>query len=123
MDDLTPPGGLWAGLGVAITGVVGGAFWLIQKISSGSVDRAGDRAEVNIIAVLQEERDKWRELYAASEAEKRQYYQQFMESSSQVTLLTERVTALTDTVNRQSQMIESLNTEVARLNRALEEKR
>lgn len=113
MDDMTPPGGLWAGLGVAITGLVGGAFWLIQKISSGSVDRAGDRAEVNIIAVLQGERDKWQELYTASEAEKRQYFQQFMEASSQVQLLTEKVTGLTE-------QVEALKSEVERLNKALE---
>lgn len=116
MDDLTPPGGLWASLGVAITGVVGGAIWLVQKLSSGSVDRAGDRAEVNIIAVLQEERDKWRELYTASEAEKRQYFQQFMEASSQVNLLTEKVTILTE-------QVEALKSEVERLNTALEKSR
>lgn len=115
MNELTQPSGLWAGIGTGIAGIIAGAFWLINKISNSSVDRAGDRAEINIIQVLQEDNAKLRELLAASEAAKLQYFQQSVESASQVTMLQEKVATLTD-------KIDLLNNEVVRLRDALEKR-
>lgn len=122
MEELTQPGGLWAGLGMAATGVIAGAIWLFKSISSISVDRAGDRAEVHIIEVLQSENAKLRELFATSEAEKREYFQKFLEASTQVQLLTEKVTHLTEQVAQQKQMIEELKVNIVHLSQTLEDK-
>lgn len=122
MEELNPPGGLWAGLGMAVTGLIAGAIWLFKSISSISVDRAGDRAEVHIIEVLQSENAKLRELFATSEAEKREYFQKFLEASTQVQLLTEKVTHLTEQVAQQKQMIEELKVNIVHLSQTLEDK-
>lgn len=122
MEELNPPGGLWAGLGMAVTGLIAGAIWLFKSISSISVDRAGDRAEVHIIEVLQSENAKLREMFATSEAEKREYFQKFLEASTQVQLLTEKVTHLTEQVAQQKQMIEELKINIVHLSQTLEDK-
>lgn len=122
MEELNPPGGLWAGLGMAATGLIAGAIWLFKSISSISVDRAGDRAEVHIIEVLQSENAKLREMFATSEAEKREYFQKFLEASTQVQLLTEKVTHLTEQVAQQKQMIEELKINIVHLSQTLEDK-
>lgn len=122
MEELNPPGGLWAGLGMAVTGLIAGAIWLFKSISSISVDRAGDRAEVHIIEVLQSENAKLREMFATSEAEKREYFQKFLEASTRVQLLTEKVTHLTEQVAQQKQMIEELKVNIVHLSQTLEDK-
>lgn len=122
MEEFTQPGGLWAGLGAALAGIIGGAIWLFSKISNLSVERAGDRAEVHIIEVLQNENAKLRELFATSEAEKREYFQKFLEASTQVQLLTEKVTHLTEQVAQQKLMIEELKINIVHLSQTLEDK-
>lgn len=122
MEEMNQPGGLWAGVGSAIVGVIVGALWLINKISSSSADRANDRAEVNIIQVLQDQNAKLREELDKSDEERRSYFQKYVESNSQVTLLTEQMTQLTKIVGDQNQQIDLLKKEVSRLSEALEKK-
>ena len=109
MEEIAQPGGLWAGIGMAIVSVIGGAIWLFTKLSSVSVDRAGDRAEVHIIEVLQNDNAKLRELFTVAESEKREYFQKFMEANTQVSLLTEKVTQLTEQVSELKGKIEHLS--------------
>lgn len=122
MEELTQPGGLWAGLGMAATGVIAGAIWLFKSISSISVDRAGDRAEVNIIEVLQAQNAELYKQFAASEAEKREYFQKFMEASTQVALLTKEVTQLNELMSQQKNTIEELKNSIAHLSQELEKR-
>lgn len=115
MEELNQPTGLWAGIGMAVAGLITGALWLFSRFSNLSVERAGDRAEIHIIEVLQAENAKLRELFATSEAEKREYFQKFMEASTQVSLLTEKVTQLNEKVTQQNTMITQQNTMIEEL--------
>ena len=45
---------LWTGLGGAIVALVGGAIYMRRKLSQDAAGRAGDRAEIDIIAKLSE---------------------------------------------------------------------
>lgn len=122
MEELTQPGGLWAGLGMAATGVIAGAIWLFKSLSSISADRAGDRAEIHIIEVLQSENAKLLDRLALSETEKREYFQKFMEASTQVALLTKEVAQLNEQMLQQKNVIEELRLSIGRLSKELEKK-
>lgn len=122
MEELTQPGGLWAGLGAALAGLIGGAIWLFSKISNLSVDRAGDRAEINIIEVLQAQNAKLYEQVAAYEAENREYFQKFMEASTQVSLLTKEVAQLNELMNQMKITNEELKNSIAHLSQELEKR-
>ncbi len=113
LNEFTPPGGALGGLAGGIGAIIAGVFWLRAKLSSSSVDRAGDRAEVNIIEVLQNDNAKLREMLAASENQKLEYFQKSVESAAQVNSLQEKVTMLTE-------KIEELNNEVQRLRASVE---
>lgn len=122
MEEMTQPNGLWAGVGMAITGVVAGALWLFSRFSNLSVERAGDRAEIHIIEVLQTENAKLREMFANSEVEKREYFQKFMEASTQVALLTKEVAQLNEQMMQQKNTIEELKNSIAHLSQELEKR-
>ena len=122
MEELTQPGGLWAGLGAALAGIIGGAIWLFSKISNLSVERANDRAEVNIIEILQAQNAKLYEQVAASEAEKREYFQKFMEASAEVALLTKEVAQLNELMNQMKITNEELKNSIAHLSQELEKR-
>lgn len=122
MEELNPPGGLWAGLGMAATGVIAGAIWLFKSISNITVDRAGDHAEINIIEVLQAQNAKLYEQVAAYEAENRDYFQRFMEASTQVSLLTKEVAQLNELMNQMKITNEELKNSIAHLSQELEKR-
>lgn len=122
MEELNPPGGLWAGLGMAATGLIAGAIWLFKSISNITVDRAGDRAEINIIEVLQAQNAKLYEQVAAYEAENREYFQKFMEASTQVSLLTKEVAQLNELMNQMKITNEELKNSIAHLSQELEKR-
>lgn len=122
MEELNQPTGLWAGIGMAVAGLVTGALWLFSRFSNLSVERAGDRAEVHIIEVLQSENGKLRELFATSEAEKREYFQKFMEASTQVALLTKEVALLNEQMSQNKIVIEELKLSIAHLSQELEKR-
>lgn len=122
MEELTQPGGLWAGLGMAATGVIAGAIWLFKSISNITVDRAGDRAEINIIEVLQAQNAKLYEQVATYEAENREYFQKFMEASTQVSLLTKEVAQLNELMNQMKITNEELKNSIAHLSQELEKR-
>lgn len=122
MEELNQPTGLWAGIGMAVAGLVTGALWLFSRFSNLSVERAGDRAEIHIIEVLQSENGKLRELFATSEAEKREYFQKFMEASTQVALLTKEVALLNEQMSQNKIVIEELKLSIAHLSQELEKR-
>jgi len=122
MEELTQPTGLWAGIGMGITGFVAGALMLFKKLSDLSVDRAGDRAEVHIIEVLQTENAKMRELLERSDAEKREYFQKFMEASTQVALLTKEVALLNEQMSQNKIVMEEMKLSIAHLSQELEKR-
>jgi len=123
MEELSQPGStLWAGIGMGISGLIGGALWFFKKISDLSVDRAGDRAEVNIIEVLQAQNAKLYEQVAAYEAENREYFQKFMEASMQVSLLTKEVAQLNELMNQMKITNEELKNSIAHLSQELEKR-
>jgi hypothetical protein len=45
---------LWTGVGGALVALVGGAVYMRRKLSQDAAGRAGDRAEIDIIAKLSE---------------------------------------------------------------------
>jgi len=55
MDEITNPTTVWGAAAGAVTAAVAGVFWVRKMLASTAVGVAGDRAEVNMIEVLQTE--------------------------------------------------------------------
>lgn len=116
MDDFNPPGGILGALGAGAVAVITGVVWLRKLFASTNADIAGDRAETNIIQILQEDNARLREELRASEAARNEQFKQIAELSAQQKILNERIENLTRT-NVQ------LTEEVQRLRSSLEETR
>lgn len=116
MDDFNPPGGIFGAIGAAAVAVITGVVWLRKLFASTNADIAGDRAETNIIQILQEDNARLREELRASEAARNEQFKQIAELSAQQKILNERIENLTRT-NVQ------LTEEVQRLRSSLEESR
>jgi len=116
MDDFNPPGGILGALGAGAVAVITGVVWLRKLFASTNADIAGDRAETNIIQILQEDNARLREELRASEAARNEQFKQIAELSAQQKILNERIENLTRT-NVQ------LTEEVQRLRSSLEESR
>lgn len=97
MADLTPTDGLWGAIGAAGAALVGGVIWLRKTLASTAVDVANDRAEVNIITILQQENENLRQRLADSERERNEQFRQLVELGSQINKLNDRVETLTRT--------------------------
>lgn len=116
MDDFNPPGGILGALGAGAVAVITGVVWLRKLFASTNADIAGDRAETNIIEVLQAEAARLREELRASETARNEQFRMISELSAQQMILNERVENLSRT-NIQ------LTEEVQRLRSSLEENR
>lgn len=116
MDEFNPSGGVLGALGAGAAAVITGIIWLRKTLASTNVDIAGDRAEVNIIQILQEDNARLREELRASEASRNEQFKLIAELTAQQTILNERVENLTR-ANTQ------LTQEVQRLRTSLEETR
>jgi len=116
MDDFNPPGGILGALGAGAVAVITGVVWLRKLFASTNADIAGDRAETNIIQILQEDNARLREELRASEAARNEQFKQIAELSAQQKILNERIENLART-NVQ------LTEEVQRLRSSLEETR
>ena len=97
MADLTPTDGLWGAIGAAGAALIGGVLWLRKTLASTAVDVANDRAEVNIIEILQHENESLRQRLTDSERERNEQFKQIADLGSQLHILNDRVENLTRT--------------------------
>jgi len=109
MDEFTPPGGLAGGVVGSIFGIVLLIMWLRKKWTGDSADIAGNRAEVDIIAVLQAERNQLRADLKEANAERAEQWKQIAEMSAQLQIMQDKVTALTEEVTRLRSALENRN--------------
>lgn len=116
MDDFNPPGGILGALGAGAVAIITGVVWLRKLFASTNADIAGDRAETNIIQILQDDNARLRDELRASEAARNEQFKQIAELSAQQKILNERIENLTR-INVQ------LTEEVQRLRSSLEESR
>lgn len=113
MDDLTPSGGTLGAIGAAVAAFITGFFWLRKTIASTGADVAGDRAEINMISVLQQENQQLRERLSETEKERNEQWKQIADLSAQIQIIQSRMQALTQTN-------QELTEEVQRLRKSLE---
>ncbi len=95
MDDFTPPGGLAGGIASSVFGIAMLVMWLRKKWTGDNADIAGNRAEVDIIAVLQKERDDLRAMLKEANTERVEQWKQIAELSAQLNVMQQKVTDLT----------------------------
>ena len=112
MEEL-PGGGTMGALGAAIAAFIGGFFWLRKTLASTAADVAGDRAEVDMISVLQQENKELRDRLSNTEKERNELWKQIADLSAQLQIIQSKMETLT-TTNQQ------LTDEVHRLRQALE---
>jgi chromosome segregation ATPase len=116
MDEFNPSGGVLGALGAGAAAIITGIIWLRKTLASANADIAGDRAEVNIIQILQDDNARLREELKASESARNEQFRQIAELSAQQKILNERIETMTRT-NVQ------LKEEIERLRSSLEETR
>jgi len=109
MDEFTPPGGLAGGIASSVFGIAMLIMWLRKKWTGDSADIAGNRAEVDIIAVLQKERDDLRQMLKESNAERNEQWKQIATLSAQLEIMQNKVSSLTDEVTRLRAALERSN--------------
>lgn len=109
MDDFTPPGGLASGVAGSVFGIVMLIMWLRKKWTGDNADIAGNRAEVDIIGVLQKERDDLRLMLKEANAERTEQWKQIADMSAQLQIMQDKVTNLTDEVTRLRSALEKSN--------------
>lgn len=109
MDEFTPPGGLGGGIVGSIFGIVLLIMWLRKKWTGDNADIAGNRAEVDIIAVLQEERNQLRESLKEANTERAEQWKQIAALSAQLEIMQNKVSNLTDEVMRLRSALENKN--------------
>lgn len=107
-DLLSAPSGTMGAIGAGVMALIGGAMWLRKTLSTQAVDVAGDRAEVNIIEILQKERDAALSRLEVSEKEKNEQFKEFMKLTVQVQLLQGQVENLTKINGELTQKIQDL---------------
>lgn len=109
MDEFTPPGGLAGGIASSVFGIAMLIMWLRKKWTGDSADIAGNRAEVDIIAVLQKERDDLRQMLKEANAERNEQWKQIATLSAQLEIMQNKVSSLTDEVTRLRDALEKNN--------------
>ncbi|QIW86702.1 hol-like chemotaxis [Klebsiella phage LASTA] len=114
MDEFNPGGGTLGAIGAAITAFIGGFFWLRKTLASTAADVAGDRAEVNMIQVLQEENARLRERLTAVEQERNEQFKQIADLSAQLQIIQDKVQTLTTTNQKLSEEVQRLRAAVER---------
>lgn len=112
MDEL-PTGGTMGALGAAIAALITGVLWLRKTLASTAADVAGDRAEVDMISVLQQENKELRERLNETEKERNEQWKQIADLSAQLQIIQAKMESLTETN-------QALTAEVQRLRQALE---
>lgn len=115
MDDLTSPNGIWGAAGAAVIAIIGGIVWVRKLFASTAADVAGNRAEVNMMDVLQQENRDLRDRLTASEKERIEQWQTIADLKGQLVIIQNQVAVLTDNNQR-------LMGEVQQLRSALEAK-
>lgn len=81
------PDNIWSAVGVAITGLIGGALWLRTKLSRDATAIASDRAEVDMLGRLQEENKELRASLAEVTAERNKLYRDVGEMAGSIRAL------------------------------------
>lgn len=109
MDEFTPPGGLAGGVVGSVFGIVLLIMWLRKKWTGDNADIAGNRAEVDIIAVLQEENKTLRDSLKEANAERVEQWRQIAEMSAQLQIMQDKVSTLTEEVTRLRAALEKSN--------------
>lgn len=109
MEEFTPPGGLAGGVVGSIFGIVMLVMWLRKKWTGDNADIAGNRAEVDIIAVLQEENRTLRESLKEANIERVEQWRKIAEMSAQLQIMQDKVSTLTEEVTRLRSALERSN--------------
>ena len=108
MDEFNPSGGVLGALSAGAVAIISGVLWFRKMFASTNADIAGDRAEVNMITVLQEENARLRERLSAVENERNEQFKQIADLSAKLTILNERVETLTQTNQKLTEDVQRL---------------
>lgn len=129
MDELTNPTTIWGAAGGALTAAIAGFFWFRKTMASTAAGVAGDRAEVNMISVLQEENASLRTRLDAAERERNAMFQQVADLTADLKIVKAAQDVQARLMETQTQRIsdltatnQELTQEVGRLRVALEQR-
>ena len=120
MDEITNPTTIWGAAGGAVSAAIAGVFWVRKMLASTAADVAGDRAEVNMIAVLQQENATLRDRLAAVETERNEFFKQIASLHADLKIIQASQNALTSKIADLTQTNQALTQKVSQLSAALE---
>jgi peptidoglycan hydrolase CwlO-like protein len=120
MDEITNPTTIWGAAGGAVAAAIAGIFWVRKMLASTAADVAGDRAEVNMITVLQQENATLRERLIAVEAERNEFFKQIASLQADLKIIQASQDSLTNRITELTQTNQALTQKVSQLSEALE---
>lgn len=119
MDDISNPTTIWGAAGGAIAAAIAGVFWVRKMLASTAAGVAGDRAEVNMIEVLQNENASLRQRLDQVETERNGLYQQLASLQADLKIIQASQDALTQKITDLTNTNEALTRKVSELSAAL----
>ena len=120
MDEITNPTTIWGAAGGAVAAAIAGVFWVRKMLASTAADVAGDRAEVNMITVLQQENATLRERLAAVETERNEFFKQIARLQADLKIIQASQDSLTSRITELTETNQALTQKVSQLSEALE---
>ena len=120
MDEISNPTTIWGAAGGAVAAAIAGVFWVRKMLASTAADVAGDRAEVNMIAILQQENSTLRERLAAVETERNEFFKQIASLLADLKIIQASQDALTNRITELTKTNQALTLKVSQLSDALE---
>lgn len=120
MDEITNPTTIWGAAGGAVAAAIAGVFWVRKMLASTAADVAGDRAEVNMITVLQQENATLRERLAAVETERNELFKQIASLQADLKIIQASQDYLTNRIAELTETNQALTQKVSQLSEALE---
>lgn len=119
MDDISNPTTIWGAAGGAIAAAIAGVFWVRKMLASTAAGVAGDRAEVNMIEVLQNENASLRQRLDQVETERNGLYAQLASLQADLKIIQASQDALTQKITDLTNTNEALTRKVSELSAAL----
>lgn len=120
MDEITNPTTIWGAAAGAVTAGIAGVFWVRKMLASTAAGVAGDRAEVNMIDVLQTENAALRQRLDTVERERNEQFQQIASLQADLKIIQASQDALTQKITDLTQTNQTLTEKVSQLSAALE---
>lgn len=105
---LEAPDTIWGVLGTGLAGLIGGLFYGRKKISGDNADIANNRAEIDMIARLQEENRELRTALSTVSDDRNRLYREVGEMVGTMKVMANKQETMEDTILKLTQEVERL---------------